>query len=261
MRSAPTSPARSRTYVSHPDLALRKTSDPADGVAVQAGQRITYTVEAENTGNTILDPVRVSDDLSGVLAFAEYQGDVATELDGSPVASGAATITGDDLAWTGALEPGQVLAITYSVIVDADVEGERIANSVTASGTPPGGLPPVDPPAVTTEHPVAGYTVAKSSSPAAGTVVEPGQTIEYTVTGTNTGATVLNPASLSDDLSAVFAHAAYNSDVATEIDGSPSHPRATITGYGHAWTGTLQPGQTVTITYSVTVEADTSVRS
>ncbi|WP_421076877.1 beta strand repeat-containing protein [Microbacterium sp. IO18] len=242
-----------------PDLALRKTSDPADGVAVQAGQRITYTVEAENTGNTLLDPVRVSDDLSGVLAFAEYQGDVATELDGSPVASGAATITGDDLAWTGALEPGQVLTITYSVIVDADVEGERIANSVTASGTPPGGLPPVDPPAVTTEHPVAGYTVAKSSSPAAGTVVEPGQTIEYTVTGTNTGATVLSPASLSDDLSAVFAHAAYNADVATEIDGAPvAAGAATITGDDLAWTGTLQPGQTVTITYSVTVEADTS---
>ena len=242
-----------------PDLALRKTSDPAAGVAVHAGQRLTYTVEAENTGNTRLDPVSVTDDLSGVLAFAAYQGDVATKIDGTPVASGAATVTGDDLAWTGALEPGQVLTITYSVIVDAGVEGERIANSVTASGTPPGGLPPIDPPAVTTEHPVAGYTVAKSSSPAAGTVVEPGQTIEYTVTGTNTGATVLNPASIADDLSGVLAHAAYNSDVTTSIDGTPvTTGAATITGDDLAWTGALQPGQTVTITYSVTVDAASS---
>jgi len=242
-----------------PDLALRKTSDPADGLAVHAGQRITYTVEAENTGNTRLDPVSVSDDLSGVLAFAAYQGDIVTAIDGDPLSSGVATITGDDLSWTGALEPGQVLTVTYSVIVDAGVEGERIANRVTASGTPPGGLPPVVPPAVTTEHPVAGYTVAKSSAPEAGTVVEPGQTIEYTVTGTNTGATTLNPASIADDLSGVLAHATYNSDVTTSIDGTPlTAGAATITGDDLAWTGTLEPGQVVTITYSVTVGDDTS---
>lgn len=242
-----------------PDLALRKTSDPADGAAVQAGQRLTYTVEAENTGNTRLDPVTVTDDLSGVLASAAYQGDVATAVDGDPVTSGAATITGDELAWTGALDPGQVLTVTYSVIVDGDVEGETIANRVTASGTPPGGLPPVDPPAVTTEHPVAGFTVAKTSSPAAGSVVEPGQTIAYTVTGTNTGATVLNPASLADDLSGVLAHAGYNDDIATAIDGTTvTTGGATLTGDDLAWTGVLQPGQTVTITYSVTVDAETS---
>ncbi|WP_447947617.1 beta strand repeat-containing protein [Microbacterium maritypicum] len=242
-----------------PGLALRKTSDPADGLAVQAGQRLTYTVEAENTGNTVLDPVQVNDDLSGVLAFAEYQGDVVTKIDGTPVASGAATVTGDDLAWTGALEPGQVLTVTYSVIVDAGVEGERIANSVTASGTPPGTLPPPVTPPVTTEHPVAGFTVAKTSTPAAGTVVEPGQVIEYTVTGTNTGATTLNPASIADDLSGVLAHAAYNSDIETSVAGTPlTTGAATITGDDLAWTGALAPGQAVTITYSVTVDADAS---
>ncbi|WP_149084108.1 MULTISPECIES: isopeptide-forming domain-containing fimbrial protein [Microbacterium] len=242
-----------------PDLALRKTSDPADGTAVQAGQRLTYTVQAENTGNTRLDPVTVADDLSGVRAFAEYQGDVATAIDGDPVPSGAATVTGDDLAWTGALEPGQVLTITYSVIVDAGVEGERIANRVTASGTPPGGLPPITPPAVTTEHPVAGFEVAKTSDPASGTVVEPGQTIEYTVTGTNTGATVLDPATVTDDLSGVLANAAFTDDITTTVGGTTvTTGGATLTGNDLAWTGTLQPGQTVTITYSVTVGDDTS---
>ncbi|MEV8263614.1 isopeptide-forming domain-containing fimbrial protein [Microbacterium sp. NPDC077057] len=242
-----------------PDLALRKTSDPADGTAVQPGQRLTYTVQAENTGNTRLDPVTVTDDLSGVLANAEYQGDVATAIDGDPVSSGAATVTGDDLAWTGALEPGQVLTITYSVVVDEGVEGERIANRVTASGTPPGGLPPITPPAVTTEHPVAGFEVAKTSDPAAGTVVEPGQTIEYTVTGTNTGATVLNPATVTDDLSGVLASAAFNDDITTTVGGTTvTTGGATLTGNALAWTGTLQPGQTVTITYSVTVGDDTS---
>lgn len=242
-----------------PDLALRKTSDPAPGAAVHAGQRITYTVEAENTGNTRLDPVQVADDLSGVLDSAKYQGDIVTKIDGTTVASGAATITGDDLAWTGALEPGQILTITYSVIVDEGAEGNRIANSVTASGTPPGTLPPPIPPTVTTEHPVAGYTVVKTADPASGTVVEPGQVIEYTVTGTNTGATVLNPASIADDLSGVLAHATYNSDIATSVDGTPvASGAATINGNDLSWTGALQPGQAVTITYSVTVGPETS---
>ncbi|MBT2484210.1 DUF11 domain-containing protein [Microbacterium sp. ISL-108] len=242
-----------------PGLNLRKTADPAAGVAVSAGQRITYTVEAENTGNTTLDPVEINDDLSGVFDDAEYQGDVSTAIDGTEVTAGAAAIDGDALAWTGALEAGQILTITYSVIVDEGVEGASIANSVTASGTPPGGIDPIQPPAVTTEHPVAGFTIAKTADPASGSVVEPGQVIEYTVTGTNTGATALNPASIADDLAGVLAHAEYNSDIATAIDGTPlATGGATLTGTDLAWSGALQSGQTVTITYSVTVGDTTS---
>lgn len=242
-----------------PGLDLRKTSDPAAGSSIQPGATIEYTVEAENTGNTVLDPVQVTDDLSGVLAHAEYQGDVATAIDGTAVTSGGATVTGDDLSWTGALEPGEIVTITYSVIVNDDVEGETIANSVTASGTPPGGLDPVEPPAVTIEHPVAGFVVDKTADPASGTVIEPGQVIEYTVTGTNTGATVLSPVSIADDLSAVFSHAEYNDDIATLVGGAPVSSGGAVIGDGElTWNGSLQPGQTVTITYSVTVDADAS---
>jgi fimbrial isopeptide formation D2 family protein/uncharacterized repeat protein (TIGR01451 family) len=242
-----------------PGLELRKTSDPADGSAVAPGQRITYTVEAENTGNTVLDPVEIADDLSGVLAHAEYQDDVKTEIDGTQVTSGAASVTGDELSWTGALEPGQIVTITYSVIVDDDAAGAQIANSVTASGTPPSPLDPVVPPAVTTENPVPGFELDKTADPAAGTVVEPGQVITYTVTGRNTGATVLNPVSIADDLTDVLAHADYNDDIETRIGGTlVTSGAAAITGDDLSWTGALQPGQTVTITYSVTVAEDTS---
>ena len=242
-----------------PALELRKTADPANGTAVNAGQTITYTVEAENTGNLVLDPVTIADDLTGVLANAEYQDDVTTAVDGLDVTSGAAAITGDDLAWTGALEPGQIVTITYSVIVNDDVEGETIANSVTASGTPPGPLDPIIPPVVTTEHPVAGFEIAKTADPASGTTVEPGQVIEYTVTGTNIGATALNPATIADNLAGVFAHAEYNSDITTEINGTEViSGAATISENDLIWTGALQAGEAVTITYSVTVDSETS---
>ncbi len=241
-----------------PGLDLRKTSDPADGTAVEAGQRITYQVAVENTGNTVLDDVEVADDLSGVFSFAEYQDDLATTVDGIDLVDSGAAIADDMLTWTGALEPGQIMTFTYSVIVDDDVEGETIANSVTASGTPPGG-DPIVPPAVTTEHPVAGFTVTKTADPASGTVVQPGQVIDYTVTGTNTGATTLAPASIADDLAEVLAHADYNTDIATAIDGIPVLAGgATLTDADLAWSGTLQAGQIVTITYSVTVAEDAS---
>lgn len=241
-----------------PGLDLRKTSDPVDGTAVRAGQRITYQVAVENTGNTVLDDVEVADDLSGVFSFAEYQDDLATTVDGIDLVDSGAAITGDMLTWTGALEPGQIMTFTYSVIVDEDVEGETIANSVTASGTPPGG-DPIVPPVVTTEHPVAGFTVTKTADPASGTVVQPGQVIDYTVTGTNTGATTLAPASIADDLAEVLAHSEYNADIATAIDGIPVLTgAATLTGTDLAWSGTLQAGQVVTITYSVTVDEDAS---
>ncbi len=241
-----------------PGLDLRKTSDPVDGTSVQAGQRITYQVAVENTGNTMLDDVEVADDLSGVFSFAEYQDDLATTVDGIDLVDSGAAIADDMLTWTGALEPGQIMTFTYSVIVDDGVEGETIANSVTASGTPPGG-DPIVPPAVTTEHPVAGFTITKTADPASGTVVQPGQVIDYTVTGANTGATTLAPASIADDLAEVLAHAEYNADIATAVDGTPvAAGAATLTGTDLAWSGTLQPGQVVTITYSVTVGDDAS---
>lgn len=242
-----------------PELQLRKRATPVSGTPVTAGQTITYTVEAENTGNTALNPVEIVDDISNVVANATYQGDVTTEIDGTEVPSGAATVTGQELAWTGVLEPGQVVTITYSVIVNDDAAGETITNRVTASGTPPNSVSPVVPPAVTTEHPVAGFEVSKTADSAPGTPVEPGQNLTYTVTGTNTGATALSAVSIVDDLSEVVEHASYNGDVVTEIDGATvSSGGASITAGKLSWNGTLRAGQTVTITYSVTVNADAS---
>jgi len=240
-----------------PGLELRKTSDPVDGTVATAGQKITYTVEAENTGNTVLDPVEISDDLTGVVTNATYQDDVVTAVDGVETTTGAATVTDDQLSWVGTLTAGQSVTITYSVIVNEGAEGASIENSVTASGTPPAPFDPIVPPTQTTRNPVPGFTVEKTADPASGSIVEPGQVVDYTVTGTNTGATVLDPVQLSDDLSAVLAHAAYNDDIETRIDDTVlDEGAASLADADLTWTGSLQPGQVVTITYSVTVHDD-----
>src|SRR5690606_38620712 len=145
-------------------------------------------------------------------AFATINGsDAAGELD----------LDEERLVWTGALSPGETVTITYSVTVNADATGQVLENRVTASGTPPG-QPPIDPPDVETEHPVPtpGFELDKTSDPASGTRVKPGDRITFTLTGTNTGGTVLDPVVIDDDLSGLWNHVSYNDDAVATIGSS-----------------------------------------
>lgn len=92
--------------------------------------------------------------------------------------------------------------------------------------------------------PHAAFTVMKTADT---TKAHPGDKVTYTLTVTNTGGldyTDTEPASLTDDLSRVLDDATFNND-ATE--------GATFSGSTLSWSGPLQVGKTVTITYTVTV--------
>ncbi len=78
----------------------------------------------------------------------------------------------------------------------------------------------------------------------------PGDTVNYTITATNTGKvnfTAAAPASFTDDLSGVIDDAAYNDDAAATA-GTVSYAAPVL-----SWSGPLAVGATVTIHYSVTV--------
>lgn len=92
---------------------------------------------------------------------------------------------------------------------------------------------------------VAGYTVAKTSSTSS---ASPGDVVSYTVTVTNTGDvsyTAANPASFTDDLSAVLDDAAYNGDATSG---------ANLIGSALSWSGPLGVGESVDVGYSVTID-------
>ncbi|MCL2736716.1 MAG: DUF11 domain-containing protein, partial [Propionibacteriaceae bacterium] len=77
-----------------PKLVLEKTADPASGSTVRPGDTVTYSVTATNVGTVDLDPVTVTDDLSGVLAHAQMvDGSLSARMvDGSlsaPVVDGS----------------------------------------------------------------------------------------------------------------------------------------------------------------------------
>lgn len=218
-----------------PSYTVAKT---ASATVARPGGTITYTVTVRNTGSvsyTATNPATFTDDLSGVLDDATYNND----------ASNGATVSGATLSWSGPLAAGATETITYSVTVDSpDATGDgTLINAVTAPPGNGGGCDPASSCSTTTD--VQSYIVVKEAD--AATVV-PGETVRYTVTIRNTGRvayTAADPASFTDDLSAVLDDATYNNDASNG---------ATITGDTLSWSGPLAVGATETITYSVTVD-------
>uniref|UniRef100_UPI000B2E3763 isopeptide-forming domain-containing fimbrial protein n=2 Tax=Rhodococcus TaxID=1827 RepID=UPI000B2E3763 len=237
-----------------PGFTVAKTADPVSGTNVAAGQTITYSVTGANTGNTTLDPVVLTDDLSKVLDNAALvDGSLKATVDG--VDATAPTLEGATLSWTGALEAGKSVVLTYQVKINDGVAGGVLVNNkVTGTAKPPTG-PEITPPPVTTEHPVKvpGFTVAKTADPVSGTNVAAGQTITYTVTGANTGNTTLDPVVLTDDLSKVLDNAALvDGSLKATVDGVDA-TAPTLSGTTLSWTGALEAGKSVVLTYQVKI--------
>ena len=181
-----------------------------------------------------------TDDLAEVLADAD--------LTAGPTASvGAAAITDGVLSWNGTVPVGGVATVSYTVTVKdsaALAEGGSyfLENGVASPGCPDAGCPPV-------EHPIADYTVVKSSDPADGSNVDEGDTIEYTVTVTQVGEAEYDGASLVDDLTDVLDDATWNDELSASA-GTATFDAATQV---LSWSGDLAVDDVVTITYSVTV--------
>ena len=174
-----------------PGYTLTKTSNPADGATVQPGDTVTYTLTVTNTSDAVVNTT-VTDDLSDVLDNAAI-GTIGT----------GGVLTGTTLTWTIAnLAPDAVTTLTYTVTVDADAFNQTLGNVATPG---PGGEC-VEPDDCITEHPTPGYTLTKTSDPADGATVEPGDTVTYTLTVTNTSDAVVNT-TVTDDLSDVLDNA------------------------------------------------------
>ena len=148
---------------------------------------ITYTLKVHNDSSATVTGAVVTDDLSDVLNNA------------SVVSVGAgATITGTTLTWTvpTIAAGGADATVSYTVKVNADAHGVTIRNVVTPG---PGGdcTSEAD---CTTDHLVGSWTLKKSSDPAAGSNVDTGSTITYTLTATNNSSVDITGAKAKDTL-------------------------------------------------------------
>ncbi|MCW5566670.1 MAG: DUF11 domain-containing protein [Dokdonella sp.] len=184
----PTCPTTcSTTHPLNPVVTLSKSANPASGTAVAAGQTITYTVSVNVANAALLSDVVVTDAIGAGLTFQSVSS--STGFINCP--TGALTCT---------LPTGTAVG-TYNLVYTATVDADAtvsVSNSVTATG----GNDPNDPanpqPSCTTptgcetEHPlVANVTIVKSGPAESGGtsngVAEPGETLTYTITLSNSG--------------------------------------------------------------------------
>ncbi|MCW2658351.1 MAG: Conserved repeat protein, partial [Jatrophihabitans sp.] len=229
-----------------PDLKVSKSSNPADGATVVAGQVVTYTLTFQNVGQGTA-ATDYTDDLTQVLD----DGSVTNAPTASNPNLTASAISNGTFTVTGGVPAGATYTVTYQVTVGPD--GQRGDNDMVNFLFPTGSTPPTscvsgDP--LCTEHKIPDVSVAKTSSPVDGASVASGEVISYTLTFQNTGKAtgdldyVDHLAGVVDDATITTAASASNPDVTV---GAVSNDQLPIGG-------TIPAGATYTVTYKVTVK-------
>jgi LPXTG-motif cell wall-anchored protein len=178
------------------------------------------------------------------------------EVIGVPVASDAAltvsTIEDGRFSVSGDLAPAQTVTVSYQVKVRAD--GQRGDNRLGNVLVDPGAVPPTSCEPVEGEkadctvNPIAEVHDWKTVEPATSTGVTAGQKLTYTLHFTNKG-TGVGKVERHDDLTHVL------DDATIEDLPKSSAPALRVSGVNgkFAVAGELEPGQTVTVSYAMTV--------
>ncbi|GAA1015996.1 hypothetical protein Aple_011310 [Acrocarpospora pleiomorpha] len=216
-------------------LIITKT---ADKTAAAAGTTVNYTITVNNTGPSTFTGATFTDPLTGVLDDATYNGDVAAT-------QGSAAYDDPNVTWTGTLAPGAVATITYSVTVESGGDG-TLANTVTSPTLGANCTSGSTDSRCRASVGLLELTIVKTSNPS---TASPGDTVEYTITVTNTGGAAYPAADFSDPLSGVLDDATYNADAAA-TSGTASYSAPIL-----SWNGNLSAGASAIITYSVTVRS------
>jgi uncharacterized repeat protein (TIGR01451 family) len=230
----------------HNGWMLNKVSDPPSGTTVKPGQVITYTVTVTPTGGTVNGLV-ITDNLTDVVAWATIDPASINASQGTaqllPPESGVTNLRWD----IGTLTGTEPVTVTYQATVNDNAWSQVLRNHVTGQGdVPEVECPPGTTCTTSTEHPVPGYDLTKTSDPVDGTTVAPGSTVQYTLTAENTSTVAMSDLVVTDDLSDVIDDAVLTEPLAAGL---------TLAGTTLSWAiPTLQPGESASVSYEVTVD-------
>ena len=221
-----------------PELGIVKTADVTTAVP---GTTVHYTVTVTNSGQAPYVGTSLTDSLTGVLDDATYNADATAT-------AGTVTYTSPTLTWTGDLATGAVVTITYSATVTDPAAGDRtLSNTVVSAAAgnncATGGTDPACTATVAVLIPE--LTITKTAD--TNTVVQ-GGIVHYTIVLTNTGQSAYTGATVTDSLAQVLQDSRYPND-AVATSGTVAYDAPNLT-----WTGDLEVGATVVVTYSVTTE-------
>ncbi|KAB2683399.1 DUF11 domain-containing protein [Brucella pseudintermedia] len=199
-----------------PGLEIRKTgllNDQDGDNLVDEGETITYTFVVKNTGKVTMTDVSVDDPMLARYGVAISPASVATLAPGAE-----ATFTA-----------------TYTA-VQADIDGGKVENTATGTGTPPTGDPIVSPPDTVIVPPdqTSGMTIEKTGTlndKDGDGLLDQGETISYSFLVRNTGNVTLTNVTVNDPLLA-------NAGIAVSPGPQTLAPGGTAT-----FTATYQPTQ------------------
>ena len=161
------------TATQSPAITIVKSSDKTQLVL---GETITYSFVVTNAGNVTLSDVAIEE--------GEF--------------TGAGDISAVECPADRTLAPGAQLICTATYVVQqADVDAGRVANTATATGTPPGGDPIESDPSTTTSDatPAPALAIVKTADK---TDLVVGETVTYTFTVTNTGNVTMSDVAVAE---------------------------------------------------------------
>ena len=219
-----------------PQLTVTKTADTSGfSSPVVAGDIITYTITAENTGNVVLDTVSIADSqtptggsassLTPTYSSGDSDSDSAIDVGETWTWTVSYTLTQSDIDAGGLTNLATVTVqdpSNTSISVESSSSGNTTSGTGNGSGTS------------TTLTASPQLTVTKTADSTSISEALSGDTISYTITVKNTGNVTFTSLSLTD---ALTSNEAWSASDAGDTDG----------------TGALNVGETWTFTASYTI--------
>lgn len=199
-----------------PEVLLSKSSLPASGIAVETGDILTYTIAVEVLNGPTQSDVELTDTLGAGLSAnndATFNGPFTAGPTAGTYILPAGTESGQY-----SIEYTATVAVGASGVVNNAVEG-------TGGGNPNDPVPsnPIcEPNACETEHPLRfAVVLSKSAEPAAGTKVQAGQILTYTLNVDVVFSATQSDVVITDQLGPGLTYLGVVGDISPFIEDAP----------------------------------------
>ena len=238
-----------------PRLLPTKTASPAGSVS--AGQTLTYTIAAPNTGTANSAGTTLADSIpTGTTYVANsttLNGAAITDVAGAmPYATAARPINSPTGA-AGVINVGETATVIFKVTVNAGATGP-ITNTATIDPDGPGPAPAITAQASSN---IAALSPSKSVSPTG--VVAPAQILTYTIAVPNTGNGNTTGTTLADPIPAGMTYVpgstTLNGTAVPDVAGAMPFASAAQINSPTRPAGQINAGETATVVFKVTVNS------